>query len=338
MDAVRVGFIGCGKHSGARLYPSLRSAGLELVAVCDVDAAKATARAAEYNLKAFYTDYNEMCRSENMHAVLVSIGPQPHYELALALLAKGYHVWTEKPCSATAAQADEIAQAAEKAGRLVQTGFNYRYTLGIQKAKSMIESGRFATPSLVAVRWWLGVPNPVEFWHHYMVHAVDLLYYISGGGLSGIRHAEHVARDGFDYYLAVFRGANDCIATLELSANMAIQGHWSRVDWMSRDGMLSVRDFSEVTHYQTALWGRYARPDLPAYDGDRIWRTEPLIAKGPFVDVWGYVTELTRFREAIQGKRAPEATIKESAWGMHVCEELLKVAGVAVGTQAAETS
>ena len=33
----RVGFIGCGRHSGLRLYTGLAGAGLELIAVCDQD-------------------------------------------------------------------------------------------------------------------------------------------------------------------------------------------------------------------------------------------------------------------------------------------------------------
>ena len=46
MEALRVGFIGCGSHSGLRLYPGLEEAGLELVAVCDLDQEKARSRAA----------------------------------------------------------------------------------------------------------------------------------------------------------------------------------------------------------------------------------------------------------------------------------------------------
>ena len=48
MEKIRVGFIGCGSHSGVRLYPSLRSAGLELVALCDLDETRSRARASEY--------------------------------------------------------------------------------------------------------------------------------------------------------------------------------------------------------------------------------------------------------------------------------------------------
>ena len=325
MDTIRVGFIGCGAHSGSRLYPSLQAAGLELVAVCDEIKSKAEARASEYQVKNFYTDYREMCASEKLDAVLISIGPQEHYELGIDLLNSGVHVWTEKPCSKTAAQANEMAHAAEKADRIVQTGFNYRYTLGIQKAKEMIESGRFALPAMVAVRWWLGVRDRLRFMLHYVVHAVDLLNYLSPGELTGM-HINYQGHDGFDYYVVTFQAEGGCIAVLEATANMAISSHWCRVDWMSKDGMLSVRDFTEVTHHGTAHWGENAETDSPPYGGDRIWRTEPLIAQGPFVDTWGYMGELDCFRQAVLGQRKPECTIREAAWGLQVCEEMMKAA------------
>lgn len=326
MQNIRVGFIGAGSHSGRRLYPSLRAAGLDLVAVCDRHLDKATARAAEYSVERIYTDYREMCEREQLEAVLVSVRPQVHYELSLALLERGYHVWLEKPCAATAAQADEIARGAAKAGRLVQIGFNYRYSLGVRKALSLIEGGRFAAPALVAVRWWLGVPDPIQFWHHFMVHGVDLLGYLTGADLTGMQVA-HLQRDGFDYYEVTFAPTGGCLPVLELTANMNIAGHWSRVDLMSKDGMLSVSDFTEVTHYTSGPWGRFAPPDAPAWDGDRVWRTEPLIGKEGFIEAWGYVHELDLFRQAVIGQHEPVCTIAEAARGMHVCEDILKTAG-----------
>ena len=109
MDTFRVGFIGCGRHSGSRLYPGLRDAGLELVAVCDLDEEKAQTRAAQYNVKHVYTDHEAMCREHQLDAVLVVTGPRGHYALTKSLLDLGHHVWTEKPCAETTAQADELA-------------------------------------------------------------------------------------------------------------------------------------------------------------------------------------------------------------------------------------
>ncbi|HEY3079084.1 MAG TPA: Gfo/Idh/MocA family oxidoreductase [Chloroflexota bacterium] len=321
MDTIRVGFVGCGSHSGTRLYPALRRAGLQLVAVCDLDADRARSRATEYGLSAYYTDHRAMCASEQIDAVLVAVGPQAHYELALDLVGRGYHVWTEKPCAHTAAQADEVARAAAAAGRLVQTGFNYRYTFGIQRARRLIHEGRIGRPAITAVRWWLGVPDLLEFMHHYVVHAVDLIRYLAPGDLTDM-DVRHARRGVNDFFVVTFRDGQGGIATLEATSNMTIEGHWSRVDWIADDGMLSVRDFTEVALYRGGAWGRYLPADQAPFDGDRIWRTEPLFTKGDFVEAWGYVGELDRFRRAVRGEIEPECTIGDAAWGLHVCERM----------------
>lgn len=320
MEKIKVGMIGCGGHSGANICPALSPAGLELIAVCDKVWATAEARAKQYNIKKFYTDYREMCDSEEIDAVLVVIGPEAHYELAIPLVQRGYHVWIEKPCSATAAQAEEMVQAAEEAGRMIQVGFNYRYTVGIQKAMSLIQNGQFARPGMIEVHWWLGDYDIMLLLHHYMVHAVDLVRYVAGTEIT-MTDAEHCQRDERHYYIATFRDSDGDLIIMDFASGMPFGGHWSRVDWHSADGILSVDDFTRVTHFR-----RYRDKPATFYDGDHIWRTESMFTKNPFVKAWGYVDELILFREAVQGLRKPEVTIQEAAWGMHLCEKLVSMA------------
>ena len=311
-----------------RIYPALKPAGLELVAVCDADEQKAQARAAEYGVSQVYTDPDKMCVAEQLDAVLVVTGPAGHYEVGKALLHKGYAVWTEKPCAVTSDQAAELAQLANQRGRHFQVGFNYRYSLRVQKATELISSGRFASPAMTSVRWWLGEPDTFRFMQHYVCHAVDLLHYLTPGGLlhDSRPHIQYLRRDNFDWYLVTFRARQGEIAVLELGAHMGGQCHHCRVDLMSGDGLLSVRDFTELTHHDTAPWGSLVKPDSKVYDGDRIWRTEPLLHRGWLWQTYGYAEELRRFREAVQGTRPPEATVTEAAWGMQIMDQLLAVA------------
>ncbi|MCH2131011.1 MAG: Gfo/Idh/MocA family oxidoreductase [Pirellulaceae bacterium] len=328
MEALRVGFIGCGSHSGLRLYPGLEEAGLELVAVCDLDQEKARSRAARYGAKHVYDDYETMCHEQQLDAVLVVTGPRGHYELTKALLALGYHVWTEKPCAETSAQADELVELAAKAGRIVQTGFNYRYTLGVQRAVTLMEQQRFAEPATVSVRWWLGESDTTKFMQHYVCHGVDLLHYLTPGGLTHVdpvdgMHVEYQRQDDCDWYVATLRGTSGCIAVLELGAHMSGEGLYCSVDLMSKDGLLRVTDFTQLVHYDTAPWGNLKTPGCKVFDGDHVWRTEPLLTRGGVWQTFGYTEELQRFREAIQGVREAEATVREAAWGMHVMDQLM---------------
>ena len=54
MEKVRIGFIGCGGFSTGAVYPSLHHAPVDLVAVCDLDEAKAKRNAKWFGADRFY--------------------------------------------------------------------------------------------------------------------------------------------------------------------------------------------------------------------------------------------------------------------------------------------
>jgi predicted dehydrogenase len=324
MNPLNIGFVGCGRWSGKRIYPSLGEAGLALVAVCGRDKEKTEARARAYGIEQIFSDPVRMCRETEFDAVLVVAGPRGHYDVARALIPLGIPIWMEKPCAENADQAGELSAMAQEAGVHVQVGFNYRYTAGILKARELMANGTVAPPATISVRWWLGEPDTGRFLLHYACHAVDLLHALVPGGLVNNldMHIDHHRQDGYDWYLVTFRGKDGCIAVLELGARMCASGHWSRVDLMSNDGLLSIRDFTEVIHHATAPWGDMLKPGDRTWDGDRVWRTEPLFGHASIEQSWGYVPELVRFRETVQGLADPEATLHEAAWGMQVLERL----------------
>ncbi len=64
-----------------------------------------------------------------------------HREMALAAIAAGKHVYCEKPLAPLAAEAREMADAAEAAGVRTQVGFNYLCNPMVGLAREMIEAG-----------------------------------------------------------------------------------------------------------------------------------------------------------------------------------------------------
>ncbi|QDY70617.1 Gfo/Idh/MocA family protein [Qingshengfaniella alkalisoli] len=64
-----------------------------------------------------------------------------HKEMALAAIAAGKHVYCEKPLAPLAADAAEMATAAEAAKVKTQVGFNYLCNPMLQHARRMIERG-----------------------------------------------------------------------------------------------------------------------------------------------------------------------------------------------------
>ena len=263
---LRVGFIGCGRHAGERIYPSLALAGIDLVATCDL--ARAREYAGRFGAANSYTDYRQMCDAEDLDALMLVVGPVGHYQVGMDLLDLGYPIWMEKPPAPSADDAERLAVASADTGVHVQVGFNYRYTIGVRRAHSLIANGEFRPPRVVAVRWWLGGPEDGDpFLQHYVVHAVDLLGYLAGGiGNPEVRKA--VSGNRF-FYVASFdggtsgEGAGGAIATLELRNHMDIRGRWCRIDWHSDSGLLSCADFETVTLVGGKSYDE--RPDAPSY-------------------------------------------------------------------------
>jgi predicted dehydrogenase len=73
-----------------------------------------------------YGRYDEALLGRDVDAVYISLPNSMHHEWTLAALRAGKHVLCEKPFAVTAAEAEEMFDAARKAGRVVMEAFMYR--------------------------------------------------------------------------------------------------------------------------------------------------------------------------------------------------------------------
>src|ERR1043165_7632932 len=97
-EKLRVGVIGAGRWAGMAHLPGFsRSPLCELVAICDVDRAKAEARAAEFGIPDVTIDYQELLRRDDIDVVDIVTSGDNHQELSFATLEAGKHCLVEKP-------------------------------------------------------------------------------------------------------------------------------------------------------------------------------------------------------------------------------------------------
>ena len=97
------------------------------------------------------------------HAAIVATGDTEHVEPALAALAAGYHLLLEKPIAPVAADCVRVAEAAERAHRILQIGHVLRYTAFYAKLHELVSSGRVGRVSMIDLR------EHVAYWH--MAHS-----------------------------------------------------------------------------------------------------------------------------------------------------------------------
>jgi predicted dehydrogenase len=160
VTALGVGVMGCGNVSAQYLPNGRRLDAVRFVACADLDRAAADRLAAEYGLAACTPE--ELVARADVDVVLCLTPPDTHAGVALAAIAAGKHVYTEKPLATSLERAREVLEAAEAAGVLLGCAPDTFLGAGIQTVKAAIEAGAIGRPALAQVRM-LGTPP--EAWH-----------------------------------------------------------------------------------------------------------------------------------------------------------------------------
>lgn len=146
---IRVGLIGAGSHAYRNLLPALHYLPVKLVAICNRGREKLDKTGEEYPCHC-YTSSEEMYEKENLDAVIISVSPQMHPVLAKDALARGIHVFLEKPPAMSAQEIRELAEA--KNGCVVSVGFKKACMPAALKAREIAYSSSYGgLKSLLAV-------------------------------------------------------------------------------------------------------------------------------------------------------------------------------------------
>ncbi|MFD0714710.1 Gfo/Idh/MocA family protein [Paenibacillus sp. GCM10027626] len=143
MTTLKIGAVGTGgifRHAHGPGWAAAPEA--ELVALCDPHLASAEAMAAEYGVTKVYADYREMLEKEQLDAIGICTPNLYHSEIAIAALEKGLHVFCEKPDAINPLEAQRMADAAERSGKILMTMRNNRFMPSSKFLKSFIESGK----------------------------------------------------------------------------------------------------------------------------------------------------------------------------------------------------
>ena len=166
-DRVRFGIIGVGMQGNSLLGESLRIAGVECAAACDLyDGRHTLAReiAGKPDLPVTRR-YQELLDNKEIDAIVVATPDHWHRKLVIDALSAGKDVYCEKPMSHNAADGVAMLDAARKSnGRIVQIGSQRVSSPICAKAKEMLASGIIGDFTLV--EGWLGRNDPSGAWQY----------------------------------------------------------------------------------------------------------------------------------------------------------------------------
>ncbi|QUX95312.1 myo-inositol 2-dehydrogenase [Marinomonas sp. CT5] len=101
----------------------------------------AESKALELGFNRSTGDWKNLINDSNIDVVDICAPNFLHKEIALAAIAAGKHVYSEKPLALNAADAKEMTEAAERAGVKTLVGFNYIKNPTVQFVKQLVARG-----------------------------------------------------------------------------------------------------------------------------------------------------------------------------------------------------
>lgn len=160
----RVGLLAYGAIGHEHNLAVQNTPGLELTAVCDVNANRlAAARQLSPNAQTF-TDALSMLDSKALDLVVISTPPNTHHQWAKEALSRDIDVVLEKPMALTARQCDELMTMAAERGRLLVVYQNRRFDPDFVTLRRLLADGVigdvFHIDTFVG-----GYSRPCDYWH-----------------------------------------------------------------------------------------------------------------------------------------------------------------------------
>lgn len=328
---LRAGVIGVGSmgRNHARVYASME--GVELVAICDTDAATADRVGAMYRCRA-YTDFREMLEQERLDLVSIVVPTKHHYEVAYEVIEHGVALLIEKPIAASVEDGQALVEAARRRGVLLTVGHVERFNPALIALKEQLDDHELGNVFQIIARR-VG-PFPARIMDvgvavDLATHEMDILNYLLGSEISRM-HVElhrHLHRSHEDMLAAVLRFANGVIGILD-------------INWLTPT---KIRELSVIGE-RGMLVANYLTQDLVFYENDscagkqwpalatigvsegrvirqKIQRREPL------------VEELRAFCDAVRYGRPPVVSGEDGIAALAMAKQLVEV-GMARSSEA----
>jgi predicted dehydrogenase len=184
MSKPRVAVLGVGEFGRNHVRVVSQSPRADLIAVVDIDPARAAEIAAANSCLAF-TDPREL--SGKVDAAIVAVPTSAHTDVACALLESGIDVLVEKPIAPDLAAADRLIHAAQSHARILQVGHLERFNPAVMALEKVARQPLFFEIHRLSVFSPRSLDIDVVL--DLMIHDIDILLSLVPGEIEEIRAA-----------------------------------------------------------------------------------------------------------------------------------------------------
>jgi predicted dehydrogenase len=221
-----IAVVGAG-YWGPNLVRNFRSsADWDLVAVCDLDEARARRVVGNRSTVEVETSLDRLLSRDDIDAVAVATPARTHSAIAGQSLAAGKHVLVEKPLADRRIEAAAVVEEAEARGLVLMTDHTYCYTPTVMRIAELIDEGVLGEILFIdSVRINLGlVQSDVDVFWDLAPHDLSILDSVLPGGL----RPREVAAHGAD----PLQTGKSCVGYLTMPLDGGAIAH-VHVNWLS---------------------------------------------------------------------------------------------------------
>ena len=269
---LRIGVLGCGRIGvmHAEMLAG-RVPGAELAGVYDV-VGRAAAEVADRLGVGAAASAEELLDS-GIDAVAICTSTDTHPELIVAAAGAGLAVFCEKPISLDLDDIDSAVAAVDKAGVLLQVGFNRRFDPSHAAVREAVAVGALGELHLVRITSRDPAPPPRDYlarsgglFYDTTIHDFDMARFITGSEVVEV-HATAALRiepsladvAEFDTAVVVLRHQSGCITTIDNSWQ-AVYGYDQRVEAFGSGGVAASENQPEHAAWRRDATGLAAAP------------------------------------------------------------------------------
>ncbi len=306
----------------ALVNPAKENSEVVVAAVAARDGARAREFAAKHDIPRVHDDYDKLLADPEVDAIYNPLPNGLHGRWTRAAVDAGKHVLCEKPFTANAAEAREIAQRAAQSDRVVMEAFHYRYHPLALRVEQIVASGELGKLQRVETSMCFPLPKFSDIRYDYALaggalmdagcYAVHMARTFGGGGTPEVVAAQAKLRDP----------QIDRAMTAELQFP---DGHTGRIRcsmWSSRLMQISARvygDRGEIRMFNPVLPQSYHRLSVRSPEGKRVER----FSRRPT-----YAYQLDAFTAAVLRGEPVKTSPEDAIENMTVIDAIYRAAGL----------